>query len=121
MRDARVALHVALTAVMMWLAVVLAWSGGIFGSSNSYAIMHRIGPEHGWAVAFWLVASVGVSGLVTAGPLLRLASVLVLATAHGLVALSFVLSNPASTGTGTYAVLAMLGYYLAWRRADDVL
>ena len=67
----------------------------------------------------WMVASVGAAGLLTASRPMRLVSVLVLATAHGVVALSFVLGNPATTGTGTYAVLAGLGYYLGWRRTDD--
>ncbi len=119
MRDARVALHAALTVIMMWLAMLLAWPAGTFATSISYGVMHRIASEEGWAMAFSVVASVGVSGLCTASRLLRLFSVLVLATAHGVVAISFVLSNPAETGTGTYAVLAVLGYYLAWRRADD--
>ena len=118
-RDARIALHVALTVIMGWLALLLAWPGETFATSSSYAVMSRIGPEEAWAMAFWIVASVGVIGLSTLDRALRLLSALVLATAHGVVALSFVLSNPASTGTGTYAVLAGLGYYLAWRRTDD--
>ena len=119
LQDARLALHLALTLIMAWLAMVLAWPGDTFGTSQSYAIMRRIAPEEAWAMAFWMVASVGAAGLLTTNRPVRLVSVLVLATAHGVVALSFVLGNPATTGTGTYAVLAGLGYYLGWRRTGD--
>jgi len=119
LRDARLALHAALTMIMAWLAVLLALPSDTFGTSQSYAVMERIAPEPVWAMSFWMVASVGVCGLFTIHRVLRLVSVLVLATAHGVLALSLVLANPATTGTGTYTVLAALGYYLAWRRTDD--
>lgn len=72
-------------------------------------------------MAFWLAATLGLIGLMTPHRGMRLGSVLVLATMHGVVAGCLVLGNPATTGTGTYAVLACLGYYLAWRRTDEGL
>ena len=104
---------------MAWLALVLSAPGDTFGASLSYRMMAAMGGEHAWAMAFWAAASLGLVGLATPSRPLRLACVLVLATVHGAVALCFALSNPSGTGTGTYAVLAGLGYYLAWRRSDE--
>ena len=117
--DARIALHVAVSVIMGRLVVLLAWPDETFAASSSYAVRSRTGPEAAWAMAFWMVASVEVTGLSTLDRALRLLSALVLAMAHGVAALGFVLGNPASTGTGTYAVLAGRGYYYAWRRTDD--
>lgn len=117
--DAQIALHMALSVIMGWLVVLWARPGETFATSSSYAVRPRTGPEEAWVMAFWMVASVGVIGLSTLDRALRLVSALVLAVARGVVALSCVLSNPASFRTGTYAVLAGLGYYLAWRRTDD--
>ena len=118
-RDARLAIHAALTAVMAWLALVLALPSDTFSSSPSFHVMAAMASEDHWAMAFWLVASVGFVGLLTQDQVLRLGSVLVLATMHGVVAGLFALANPATTATGTYGVLAALGYYLAWRRSDE--
>ncbi len=119
MRDGLFAVHVALTAVMAWLAVALAAPNDTFGSSAAYRAMARLGSETGWAMAFWAAACLGVAGLCTPSRWLRLLSVLALATMNGLVALCFATGNPTGTGAGTYAVLAGLGYYLAWRRSDE--
>ena len=119
LRDGRLAIHAALTAVMAWLAVILALPSYTFHTSKSFACMATMGTEPAWAMVFWLVACLGLVGLLTPSRGMRLGSVLVLATMHGVVAGCIALSNPATTGTGTYAVLAALGYYLAWRRTDE--
>jgi hypothetical protein len=41
---------------------------------------------------------------------------MMLSTAHGTVALLIFFGNPAGIGSGTYLILAGLGYYLVWRR-----
>ena len=117
--DAQLAIHVGLTGVMGWIAGILAWPGETFRTGVAYAVMEQLAPENMWAMAFWLVATIGVVGLITQSRVARLLSVLVLASAHGVLALCFALANPSSTGSGTYAVLAGLGYYLAWRRSDE--
>lgn len=118
-RDARLAIHAALTAVMAWLAFVLALPIDTFGTGQSFRLMASMGTEEHWAMAFWLVASLGLVGLLAPGRWVRLGSALVLATTHGAVAGLFALANPATTASGTYGALAVLGYYLAWRRADE--
>lgn len=119
LRDGRLAIHAALTTVMVWLAVILALPSDTFSTSKSFAYMAMMGSEPAWAMVFWVAACLGLVGLLTPSRGMRLGSVLVLATMHGVVAGCLALSNPATTGTGTYAVLAALGYYLAWRRTDE--
>ncbi len=118
-QDARTAIHAALTAVMGWLGMVLGLPGSTFSTSRTFLVMQRIGDEESWALAFWLCALVGAMGLTARSRGGRLLSVLVLATAHGLVALCLFVANPMTTATGTYGVLACLGYYLAWRRTHE--
>ena len=113
------AVHIALCAVMTWLSLALSASGDTFATSVSCRLMACIAPEPFWAVLFWAAASIGALGLVVPSRPLRLLCVLLLASAHATVALCFALSNPLTTGSGTYAVLAGLGYHLAWRQSDD--
>ena len=119
--DARVAIHAALTAVMAWLALVLALPGDTFENGRSYAVLASMMTEDHWAMAFWLVANIGMVGVTTCNRTLRLGSVLVLATMNGVVAVCLLLANPTSTGSGTYGVLAALGYYLVFRRTREGL
>ena len=119
--NARGAIHLALCAVLAWLALLLSAPGDTFPTSVSYRVMAAVASEPRWALAFWAGASVGAFGLATPCRVLRLACVLVLASLHGAVALCFALSNPMTTASGTYAVLAGLGCYLAWRQADEGL
>lgn len=121
MNDARNAIHVALTAVMAWLAIILALPGDTFSRSHSFDLMARMAPEGAWAMAFWMVASVGAVGAVSPGRAVRLASVLTLSTAHGALAALLGLASPYTTASGTYGILALLGYYLAYRRTREVL
>ena len=117
--DARVAIHAALTVGMGWLAVILALPGDTFAMGRGWARFADMGSENTWAMVFWAVASVGVVGLAAGRPLLRLCSVVTLSTAYGCVALLMLWGAPAGSGSGTYSVLAGLGYYLVWRRAYE--
>ncbi len=119
LNDARVAIHAALTAVMAWLAIVLIIPGDTFASSPTFSLMADLAGEERWAMAFWGAASIGLAGITASSRVFRLVSVLVVATMHGIVAIFFVLGNPVTTGTGTYAIMAGLGYYLAWRRTRE--
>lgn len=119
--DARRAIHMALCAVVAWLALVLALPGATFATSMSYRLMAALAPEQAWSGVFACVAVVGVLGLAARSRVLLLAGVLVLSTTHGVVALCLVVANPLSIATGAYGVLAGLGYYLAWRQCRDAL
>jgi len=114
--DARNGIHTGLTAIMAWIALWLTIPDNTFSGTAIYAYMSRIAPEPVWAMAFWAVANIGLIGLAAGRSVLQLVSVLVLATAHGVLAGCFLMSG-ASFGSGTYAIIAGMGYYLAYRRA----
>ena len=119
--DARVAIHAALTAGMAWLAVILALPGDTFATGRGWDRFAEMGNEDTWAMVFWAVASVGAAGLAARQPLLRLCCAVTLATAYGCVALLMLWGAPAGSGSGTYSVLAGLGYYLVWGHTHERL
>ena len=114
--DARFAIHLALTIEMAWLAVILALPGDTFGQGRGWSQFAELGTENHWAMAFWLTASLGASGLTTSSRVLRLCSVLALSSGYGIIAGLMLWGSPTGSGSGTYAMFAALGYYLAWRR-----
>ena len=116
MNDTRNVLHLGLTLIMAWLGALLALPADTFSTNPAFRVMAQIGPETCWAYAFWLVATVGFISLVSANGMLRTVSSVLLGTAHGVVATCTFLGNPVGTGTGTYAVLAGMSYYLTYRR-----
>ncbi len=116
MYDARNGIHAGLTAIMAWIAIRLVAQTATFSIDPSYAYMSRLAPEPVWAMAFWSVANIGFLGLAGGRSLLRLVSVLVLATAHGVFAGCLMMAG-SSIDSGAYAIIASMGYYLAYRRA----
>jgi len=116
MYDARNGIHAGLTAILAWLAFRLGMPDDTFATSTSFAYMARIAPENTWALSFWAAANLGIIGLVTTNKVLRLASVLTVATMHGVLAGCLLMSD-GSIWSGTFAVIACMGYYLAYRRA----
>jgi hypothetical protein len=115
--DARMAIHLALTLVLAWLGFVLVLPGNTFDTTPAWRIFARSATEGEWAMMFFAGAIVGALGIDTRHRWLKLVSILLLATAHGTLAILFLVSNPTGGASGTFAVVAMLGYYLAWRRA----
>ena len=118
---ARLAIRVALTAVMAWLATVLLLPGETFAGSRSFRVMQSLAPENEWALVFSVLACIGSLGIAVRSPLLRMVCGSFVATMHGVVGLCLVLANPISTGAGTYGILALLGYYLVWEHAREGL
>lgn len=115
MFDARNGIHAGLTAILAWVAFRLALGNETFAGTPAFAYMARLAPESTWAGVLWAVANVGMIGLATRHSALRLVSVLILATAYGVLAGCLLMSG-GSIDSGTYAVIAALGYYLAYRR-----
>ncbi len=118
MHDARHAIQVGLTAILAWLAVYLDWVRTVFATDHEFSYMAHLAPEHGWAVLFLVAANIGVLGLISKARPLRLASVLVIATVHGIFA-GFLLMAGASVWSGTFVIIAGMGYYLAYRCARE--
>lgn len=112
-------MHAALSAIMAWLALALALPGQTFDFAG-FSYFAKLGTEHQWSVLFLLAALAGLAGLVAPWSWAGRVSVFLLATAHGSVALCFYKSGPpdgpALTGTGTYAIIAAMGYFLCAQR-----
>ncbi len=118
LNDTRHAIQVGLTAILAWLALYLDWARNLFASDYAFSYMARLAPEHGWSVLFLFAANVGVIGLISTCRPLRLASVLVIATVHGIFAGSLLMAD-ASVWSGTFVIIASMGYYLAYRCARE--
>jgi len=116
MHDARDMLHAGLTAILVWLALYFELHGGLLLSDTSFKYMELFASQRLWAVFFLAAANIGIVGLFTHRVVIRLASVLIIATAHGIFAGCLILAG-ASVWSGTYAIIAIMGYVLAFRRA----
>ena len=116
--DARHVIQVGLTAILGWLAFYFDWVRNLFASSQEFSYMARLAPEHDWSVLFLVAANVGVLGLISPKRPLRLVSVLVTATIHGILAGSLLMAD-ASVWSGTFVIIAGMGYYLAYRCASE--
>lgn len=116
MYDTRDTIHAGLTAILVWLALYFELHGGLLAAEQDFQYMQSIAPQRVWAVLFLASANVGIVGLITHRASIRLASVLVVATAHGIFAGCLILAG-ASVWSGTYAIIAGMGYLLAFRRA----
>jgi hypothetical protein len=113
--DARMAIHTALSMVLVWLAFVLILPGNTFSTTPAWRLFAATAPEEAWAIMLFVGGIAGAVGIDTRRYILKIASILMLSTAHGTLALLFLLSNPLGGASGTYAIMALLGYYLAWR------
>ena len=116
MNDARNAIQFGLTAVLAWLALYLDMSRNLFATDRGFYYMSRLAPEHDWSILFLVGANVGAIGLIAGRPAVRLTSVLVIATVHGMFAGSLLMAD-AGVWSGTFVIIAAMGYYLAFRYA----
>lgn len=112
--DTRNEIHIGLTAILGWLAFYFDFARSVFAREDVFSYMARFGSEHTWSVFFLVAANLGAIGVFSNSPAARLGSVLVVATAHGVFAGSLIMSH-ASVWSGTYAIIAGMGYYLAYR------
>lgn len=116
MHDARDMIHAGLTAILAWLALYFELRGGLLSSDLNFRYLELFASQRVWALFFLAATNIGIVGLITQRVVVRLASVLVIATAHGIFAGCLILAG-ASVWSGTYAIIATMGYVLAFRRA----
>ena len=116
MSDRRDTIHAGLTAILVWLALYFELHGGLLLAEENFRYMELIAPQRVWAVFFLAAANFGIVGLISHRAVVRLASVLIVATAHGIFAGCLILAG-ASVWSGTYAIIASMGYLIAIRRA----
>lgn len=115
--DARWVIHSVLTAILVWFAACMTWQPqDLLTTSTAFAMLVREAPESVWASGLWGAACIGIVGMVSPPPLVRLVSVGVLSTAHGALAI-LLLRAGASMLPGVLVIVAMQGYYLVWRCA----
>lgn len=117
-RDPRLAIHFALTLIMGGFGIVLALPTQTFLNA-SFTVLAELGSENSWAICLWIISTMGIIGMMTSSKIIRLISVLSLATGHGVLGICFALAPQFGTGATTYIVIAGLGYYLAWRRSVE--
>lgn len=119
MYDTRNEIHLGLTAILAWLGFYFDLARNLFANDDGFAEMSRVASEHTWSVLFLAAANIGAAGVISSNSAVRLASVLVVATAHGVFAGFLIVSHP-SVWSGTYVIIAGMGYYLAYRVTRDV-
>lgn len=115
MDDMRTAMHAGLTAILVWIALYLELHGGLLSTDANFHAMEVFATQRVWAVFFLAAANLGIVGLTTHKVSIQVISVLVISTAHGILAGCLILSG-ASVWSGTYAIIAIMGYFLAFRR-----
>lgn len=115
-------IHLFLSAIMVWLAWALAQAGETF-ANPAFAAFAAHGSESDWALRFLAAGAVGLVGLETTRDRLRLICVALLCCAHLTVAYCFWLATPVggpiATGTGSYALIALLGFFLLICRLSE--
>lgn len=99
--------HLTLLLVPGWFSIILSMEGETFAGSAVYNVMASIMTEPQWAV-FSGVAFLSGAWLWSAdNRITTVASLGILCFWHGMVATCILLSGTISTGTGTYAILAL--------------
>ena len=120
MDDMRITMHAGLTAILVWLAVYFElWARPLSGD-HSFFYMELFASQRMWAALFLVAANLGILGLITHRSAFRLISVLVISTTHGIFAGCLLLAGP-SVWSGTYVIIAVMGYLLAFRRVRSGL
>ena len=115
MNDMRVAMHAGLTAILVWLTLYFELHGGLLSADPAFYYMELFASQRVWSVFFLAAANLGIVGLSTHRASFRLISVLAVSTAHGIFAGCLILAG-ASVWSGTYVIIALMGYVLAFRR-----
>jgi hypothetical protein len=92
--------------VPFWFGLVLCGQPNTFLSSPSYAIMRMQMSENEWALCSIVISLIAIMCWATNNRYALIFQNALLMGWHGLIALCIFLANPATTGAGTYAVLA---------------
>lgn len=108
-------IHVTLSLVLIGLGAILLLPSNTFGTTPAWSKFAEVGSETTWGIIFILVGGAGSLGIDTSRHWLKVASVLILATAHGTLSTMFLRGNPVGGASWTFAMIAVQGYYLVWR------
>jgi hypothetical protein len=109
-------IRIKLVAVMAWWCAILGAPFDTLQSSEAYRPFLRFAREEQWSALCGVVFLVGVAGF--RWRCMRRFSAQVLSVSHGTIAILLVIGNPASTGSGVYALLAASAGYLVMFDVD---
>lgn len=109
-------IHIILTGVLIGMGIILLLPGDTFRTGIGWRLFAESGTEENWAIAFFLGALAGASGIATSHNWLKICSIMMLATAHLSIAFMFVWANPLGVGSILCGGNAALAYYLAFRQ-----
>lgn len=116
--DALKAIHAALTFVMAGLGGVLFAPGDTFSSSTAWRLFVELGiKEDQLGLLLLAIAVIGVLGIAPSRAWMRRWSILVLATAHATLAITFFVGNPVGGAVVPYTAYAALALYTVSREA----
>jgi hypothetical protein len=114
--DARIVIHVSLTAALGWLGAILLLPGDTFATGEAWRLFRSYASEEQWALMMFAGAVVGAIGIDTAHRWLKIVSISLLSAAHWTLALLFLVGNPIGGASGILVILAAQGSYLALRQ-----
>ncbi len=99
--------HLTLLLIPGWFGLILSFDGDTFSVSKSYSVMAQIMTEYNWALFSGAVFLLSLFLWCHRSRTATIASLGVLCFWHGMVATSILLTFTLTTGTGTYAILAL--------------
>jgi len=108
-------IHWMATAVVLWLSFLFFLPGDTFKLSPAYTYFADTMREERWAIAFLIVGVVGLMSGASTDLHLKIIGSMLLSIAHGVFATLLFLGAPLSTGSGTYAFIAIVTTLRLWR------
>lgn len=113
------AMHLCLVAVMFWLSFVF-WLPNDITAQPGFSGFRQFDTEDHWVWWLFFAGLAGVTGLLTHNGIVKNTSIFILATVHLSVAYCFLLDDIVLEimypPPGIYFLLALMGYYVFWRR-----
>lgn len=110
-------MHAYVATSLIWWGVVLAVPGSTFNVSRAYGAMQAFASEEAWAAVLATIGTLHMLSLFRPPSLFSVAAPLLSAMALILIAGSFGFSAPLTTGTGTYALSAIVALTVMIREA----
>lgn len=99
--------HLTLLLIPAWFCFVLSLEGDTFSSNAVYNVMSQIMTEHNWSIFSGAVFLTSLLLWWNDSRITTVMSLGMLCFWHGMVSTSLLLTFTVTTGTGTYAILAL--------------
>lgn len=109
--------NLLLVGVMGYMGLVFSDHNSLFTTASTYHAMIEVASQTTWAVSCHTVSMIGLVATFTKNWRVRVASAVMLATSHLIVAIYLFLGNPHGPGYGLFAGYAILALALAYSTA----